>query len=111
MGKTAAGLLLNPGDGAVVETPSHPTARSIFRRLGARLLPLPVDEEGVRIGALSPLLKAGWPTPRLIYVTPSHQFPTGALLSPVRRHDLVTAAHRTGALIIEDDYDCEMHTW
>lgn len=74
-------LLINPGDRVAMEEPGYRGARHIFKSNGADLLPIPVDRDGLRVDQLmnQPI------TPRLVYVTPSHQFPTGALLSLPRR--------------------------
>lgn len=98
-----ARLLLDPGDTVAYENPGYPSARRIFHSQGARLLPIPVDQSGIQVEALEHS-----PDPiRLVYVTPSHQFPTGAVLSLPRRLALLTWAQQTGSLIVEDDYDSE----
>jgi len=76
-------------------------ARHAFLSHGARLHPVAVDEAGIRLETL-PARQA-----RLLYVTPSHQFPTGAVLSLPRRLELLVWAEKTGTLILEDDYDSE----
>lgn len=106
-----ADMLINPGDLVVIENPAHATARSIFQSRGARLMPIPVDDEGIQVEVLERELAQSPAAPRLIYVTPSHQFPCGGVMSLSRRTSLVAVAGRTGALIIEDDYDSEVrHT-
>jgi GntR family transcriptional regulator/MocR family aminotransferase len=97
-----ASALLEPGDCVCVEEPGYRGAKAIFSAAGATLVPLPVDEQGLRIGEAAMLL-----SPRLIYVTPSHQFPTGAMMKLSRRLDLLAFAARANAYIIEDDYDSE----
>lgn len=94
-----ARLLLNPGDRAVVENPSYQLAQQVFLAAGAELVPVPVDREGLCAGVL---LDA-----RLAYVTPSHQFPLGSVMSAARRRALLAWARETGAYVIEDDYDSE----
>lgn len=96
----AARVLLDPGDVVAVEEPGYPGARAAFAAAGARLAPVPVDREGIRVGDLPERAK-------LVYVTPSHQFPSGAVMSATRRLELLEWAARTGAYIIEDDYDSE----
>ncbi|MBX2863712.1 MAG: PLP-dependent aminotransferase family protein [Leptolyngbyaceae cyanobacterium MAG.088] len=96
-------LLVNPGDSVAIEDPGYRGARHIFKSNGANLLPMPLDRNGLIVDTLV----EGDDTPRLVYVTPSHQFPTGALLSLPRRLALLQWAWQTGALIIEDDYDSE----
>jgi len=96
-----AELLISPGTPVAVENPSHFAARLAFERRGARLLPVPVDGEGMVVAQIPE-------APRVIYVTPSHQFPCGSVLSLTRRTALVHLARQTGAVIIEDDYDSEI---
>jgi GntR family transcriptional regulator/MocR family aminotransferase len=94
-----ARLLLDPGDQAVIENPCYNLARQTFMAAGAELIPLDVDREGMRTDGLC--------AARLAYVTPSHQFPLGSIMSAGRRLDLLAWAQRTGAYVIEDDYDSE----
>jgi GntR family transcriptional regulator/MocR family aminotransferase len=98
-----AHLLLNPGDAVWIEEPGYPGAANAFRAVGAKLCPVPVDSEGLQVE------KGGkrWPTPRLIYATPSHQFPLGMTMSLPRRLALLEWARRSRGLIFEDDYDSE----
>jgi GntR family transcriptional regulator/MocR family aminotransferase len=96
-----AQVTLRPGDTAWIEEPGYPTAQQVLRRVGARLVPVPCDAEG-----LDPAAAIG-PAPRLIYVTPSHQYPTGVTMSLPRRLALLDAAASAGAIILEDDYDSE----
>lgn len=91
---------LNSGDPAWVEDPCYPGIRTLLRAHGARVIAVPVDAEGMR----SVRLRS---KPRLIYLTPSHQYPTGTMLSLPRRLELLDMARRHGAAIIEDDYDSE----
>ncbi|TVQ14657.1 MAG: PLP-dependent aminotransferase family protein [Leptolyngbya sp. DLM2.Bin27] len=99
----ATQLLVSPGDTVALEEPSYLSARRIFASQGANLHPIPVDGDGLNVDILA---DATGPI-RLVYVTPSHQFPTGAVLSLPRRLALLTWAQRQGALILEDDYDSE----
>lgn len=96
----AARVLLAPGDRVVIENPHYQGAREIFRAAGARLHPVPVDRDGLVVERLPPQAK-------LAFVTPSHQFPTGAVLTLPRRLALLAWAKRAGAVIVEDDYDGE----
>jgi GntR family transcriptional regulator/MocR family aminotransferase len=96
-------VLLNPGDRVLMEEPHYTGARCAFIAAGAELVYSPVDEHGIRI----PTPVAGRRACRLAYVTPSHQFPTGAVLSIERRLELLAWASRLGAFVIEDDYDGE----
>ncbi|HAC57812.1 PLP-dependent aminotransferase family protein [Parvibaculum sp.] len=99
----AARMLLDPGDPVWVEDPGYLGARGALLGAGATLVPVPVDGEGIDIVAGI----ARQPSPRLVYVTPSHQFPLGATLSLQRRLALLDHAGKCGAWIIEDDYDSE----
>jgi GntR family transcriptional regulator/MocR family aminotransferase len=94
--------VLNPGDGAWIEDPGFHQARKVFALAGATTVPRPVDAEGIVIqGAPSR------PRPRIIYVTPSHQFPLGVTMSLRRRKALLIFAETRGAYILEDDYNAE----
>ena len=97
-----ARLLADHGDTVWVEDPAYWGAVKAFIATGLALQPVPVDEEGIRPDAADPAKP-----PRLIYVTPSHQYPTGAVMSLPRRHQLLQAARRHSAWILEDDYDSE----
>jgi GntR family transcriptional regulator/MocR family aminotransferase len=92
-------LLLDPGDRVVMEDPGYNLTRQVFLAAGADVIPIAVDREGMRTGEL--------PAARLAYVTPSHQFPLGSVMSAGRRRDLLAWAQRTGAYVVEDDYDGE----
>jgi GntR family transcriptional regulator/MocR family aminotransferase len=96
-------LLVNPGDRVVVEDPTYRGVDSALVAAGAEILRVPVDRHGL---VVSELPQDGPPV-RLVYVTPSHQFPTGAVMPASRRYALLAWARRTGALILEDDYDSE----
>ena len=99
-----ARVCLDPGDAAALEEPGYPPARAVLLAAGARPVPLPVDAAGLVVGALPPPAGA----PRLVYVTPSHQYPTGVTLSLTRRLQLLEWAAASGALVVEDDYDSEL---
>jgi GntR family transcriptional regulator/MocR family aminotransferase len=103
-----ARLCLRPGDRAALEDPGYPEARQV---LGASSRPLfvPVDEDGMDVAALERMTH-GRPAPRLVYLTPSHQFPTGAVLPLSRRLALLGWAARRDVLVVEDDYDSELRT-
>ncbi len=96
-------LLLNPGDKAWVEDPGYPGARAALELAGARLVHVPVDEAGLDVRA--GVRRA--PRARLAYVTPPHQYPTGAALSMERRIALLDWARKNDAWLLEDDYDGE----
>jgi GntR family transcriptional regulator/MocR family aminotransferase len=93
-------VLIEPGCLVAMEEPGYPPARLLFTAQGARVTGVPVDEQGIR----SELIPDGT---RLIYVTPSHQFPLGMPMSVARRKALLARARELGAIIIEDDYDSE----
>lgn len=95
-------LLIDPGDAIAMEDPGYLSARQLCLTQGATIIPIPVDEAGLQVGDL-PLE----PAIKLVHVTPSHQFPTGAVLSLPRRLELLAWVQQQGALIIEDDYDSE----
>jgi len=98
-----ARILLNPGESVWMEEPGYPGAAVVFRAVGARICPVPVDAEGMD-------LDRGlqrWKRARLAYVTPAHQFPLGVTMSLRRRLALLEWARRSGTLIFEDDYDSE----
>jgi GntR family transcriptional regulator/MocR family aminotransferase len=96
-----ARILVTPGETVVaIEDPAYPPMRVAFAAARARIVPAPVDEEGLMVEGL----------PRevgVICVSPSHQFPLGVTMSKRRRTDLVNFARRHGAVIVEDDYDGE----
>lgn len=100
-----AAMLLNPGDPVWFENPGAIGARNSFLSAGARLVPLPVDEEGIDVAAG---LRAA-PDFRLAFATPAHQHPLGVTMSLRRRFELLRAAERAGAWIVEDDYVGEFH--
>ena len=97
-------LLINPGDGIAVEEPGYLSARRIFLSHQAELFPVPVDESGLMVKKLASLPSESM---RLVYVTPSHQFPTGSILSLSRRLELLAWKQQHHCLILEDDYDSE----
>lgn len=96
----AAKVLLEPGECAAVEDPGYPPLRQALEVHGVRTVPVPVDAEGLVVAALPD-------DARLVYVTPSHQFPLGTPMSLARRLSLLDWAARRGAAILEDDYDAE----
>jgi GntR family transcriptional regulator/MocR family aminotransferase len=95
-----ARVVLDAGDTVAVEDPGYPPAAHLFAASGMRVVPVRVDEEGLVVGELPART-------RLVYVTPSHQFPTGVAMSLRRRVDLVAWAQEHDALVLEDDYDSE----
>jgi GntR family transcriptional regulator/MocR family aminotransferase len=100
----ACRLHVDRGAPVAIENPGYPGARRTIEASGGKLLPISVDAEGLQVEQLR---KETNPAPRLVYVTPSRQFPTGATMSLARRLELLDWARETGALILEDDYDSE----
>ena len=96
-------VLLEPGDPVWMEDPGYTSARGLFEYYRAKLIPVPVDERGLNFQVLPKSIDS----PKLIYVTPSHQYPLGVTMSLARRLSLIEKARMTGAWIIEDDYDSE----
>ena len=96
-------LMLDTGQPVWMEEPGYPGAVRVFQALGARIQPVPVDEEGLdpNVG-LQRSARA-----RLVYVTPAHQFPLGVTMTLRRRLALLETARRNGMMIFEDDYDSE----
>ncbi len=93
-------LYLEPGRAVALEDPGYPSARRVFEASGATLFDVPVDAHG-----LDPL---GLPErAALLYLTPAHQFPTGALMPAARRRAVLEWAARSGAWVVEDDYNSE----
>jgi len=97
----AARLFLNPGDRVCMEQPGYPGAAIAFEAVGAKVSAIRVDDEGLRVQ------DAGMRGARLAYVTPGHQFPLGVTMTLARRLQLLEWAGKSGALILEDDYDSE----
>ena len=95
-----ARVLIEPGSRVAIEDPGYPPVRQLLLALGARLQSVPVDDEGLCVEQIAD-------GTQLIYVTPSHQFPLGMPMSERRRDALLARAAELGAVIIEDDYDCE----
>src|SRR5215475_3280891 len=98
-----ARMLLNASDLAWIEEYNYLAARAALLGAGARLIPVPVDGEGLKVGAGVALA----PQARLVYLTPSHQYLLGVVMSLARRLALLDWAEQAGAWIIEDDYDSE----
>ncbi|MFI7610074.1 PLP-dependent aminotransferase family protein [Nonomuraea terrae] len=92
--------LLGPGTRAGVEDPGYHVARTVFAARAAEVVPCPVDEDGVIVDGLPGDL-------RVLYTTPAHQYPLGGRLPIPRRERLLAWARKTGATVVEDDYDAE----
>ncbi len=99
----AGHVLLDANDPVWMEEPGYPGARRALVTAGARLIPIPVDEEGLNIA--EGIRRA--PKAHAVYITPSHQYPLGVTMNATRRMLLLNWAARAGAWIIEDDYDSE----
>lgn len=103
-------LLLALGEGSParlrvgVEEPGYPSLRRVPARFGATVVPVPVDERGLRVADLP----AGSDAPDVLIVTPSHQYPMGGSLPVDRRQELLEWARRFRVVIVEDDYDSEL---
>ena len=96
-----ARVIVNPGDRVCMENPGYTGAALVFRAVGAKIVTMPVDQEGMRVP------DRHLPGVRLAYVTPGHQFPLGMAMSLRRRLKLLEWARQSGVLIFEDDYDSE----
>jgi GntR family transcriptional regulator/MocR family aminotransferase len=96
-------VLLAPGDAVWIEEPGYPGLRGPLSSAGARLVPVPLDEEGLSLAAGRARAAAA----RLAVVAPSHQYPAGTTMSLARRLELLAWAREQGAWIVEDDYDSE----
>lgn len=93
--------LVDPGDAAWMEEPGLLDVRGAMMEAGVNIVPVPVDDDGIIVAKGRRLA----PKARLAYVSPSHQYPTGATLSAERRRELLDWADTSGAWIVEDDYD------
>lgn len=96
----AASVLLRSGDCAALEDPTYLGAIDVFTSAGARLIPIPVGDEGVRIDRLSEVLSRD--SPRLLYLMPTFQNPVGTVLSPDARREIARIADQHGTTILED---------
>src|SRR5579863_6058594 len=99
----SARVLLDPGDAAWLEEPGYWLARNVLTGSGCRLIPVPIDKEGLNVSAGIKLCRKA----RVAYVTPSHQYPLGVTMSASRRFQLLDWAQNSGSWIIKDDYDSE----
>jgi GntR family transcriptional regulator/MocR family aminotransferase len=97
-----AAVLITPGDDVWVEDPGYPGAAAAFRASGARVTGATLDEQGMQ-------RMPGMAAPKLIFMTPSHQHPTGRLMSLARRTEFLRSSRPGKTWIVEDDYDGEFH--
>ena len=100
-----ADALIDKKDEVVIENPTYPHAYHLFDSLNAKICPAKIDDEGIVIN------KVKCKSPKLIYTTPSNQYPTGVKMSIERRLELLKWASKKNSLIIEDDYDHEFSNW
>ncbi len=100
----SARVLLGAGTSVWFEEPGYRLAKNVFAGAGCRLVPVPVDQDGMIV---SDGIKRS-PKARAAYVTPSHQYPLGATMSAARRMQLLNWAQTAGSWIIEDDYDSDI---
>ncbi len=99
----AARVLIDPGDAVWIEEPGYWPTGAVLGAAGAKLVPVPVDDEGMSV--TDGLVRAS--SPRMICISPSHQFPLGVTMSLARRLELLDAARNAGSFVLEDDYDSE----
>jgi GntR family transcriptional regulator/MocR family aminotransferase len=95
-----ARILVEPGDAVAIENPGYQGARQILEGRGVRLVPIRLDADGIVASEVPDSARA-------VYVTPSHQFPTGVSMTVTRRLELIDWARRCNGIIVEDDYDSE----
>lgn len=103
----AAQVLVRPGDTVIVEALTYEPAVAAFRALGANIVAVGLDEDGIDVDAVEHACRRN--AVRAVFVTPHHQFPTTVALRPERRLRLLELARQFGYAIIEDDYDHEFH--
>ncbi len=96
-------LVVDPADKVLFESPGYPRAKLAFQSAGAKLVHVPVDQQGMDIDSARQHAQDA----RLVYVTPSHQFPLGVTMSIERRMQLIELAKQHQIWIVEDDYDSE----
>ncbi len=96
-------VYLRRGDVVVAESPAFANALSAFRNHGAQVLEVPMDEEGMDVGQAARMIRASGVRPRMFFVVPNFQNPTGETLSERRREALLALAASCGAVVVEDD--------
>ena len=104
-----ANVLLDPGDSIFIEDPVYQGARKAFDAAGLECVLVPLDADGMLVEHLDNAAKTSVNSARAVYLTPSHQFPTGATLALDRRLAVIEWARQYQSWIIEDDYDSEFH--
>ncbi|MFC4723043.1 PLP-dependent aminotransferase family protein [Geojedonia litorea] len=98
-------ILIDPTDGVAIENPTYPSAYNLFKSLKAKVHSIPVDDDGIVVDEINDKKV------KLVYTTPSNQYPSGVKLSMERRIALLNWASQNGALVVEDDYDHEFSNW
>lgn len=101
--------MLKPGDIVAVEVPGYAPAWRAFEFAGAKILPIPVDQKGLRVDVLAKAARRLGGKLKAVYVTPHHQYPTTVAMAPDRRMQVLQLAEAFDLTIIEDDYDYEYH--
>lgn len=104
----AGDLLVDEGDEVIMETPTYANAIAVFKGLKAKIVAAQLDSEGL---SLESIKKVKLDSPKLLYVTPSNQYPSGVKMSLERRLELLDWASKKNCLILEDDYDHEFSNW
>lgn len=99
----AACTLLDPGESVWMEDPGYPRARAAFASAGLKVIPVPIDSEGLTVSAG----KTREPNPKLVFTTPSFQCPLGTTMSLARRFELLQVANERNVWVLEDDYFSE----
>lgn len=100
-------VLVDRGDLVGIENPGYIGAQKALLAQGAKLQPISVDLNGLKVDELKARFESTGQSLKMLYLTPSHQYPTGVVLALPRRLELLAWAQRTGAFIVEDDYDSE----
>ncbi|NIG54717.1 PLP-dependent aminotransferase family protein [Chitinophaga sp. Cy-1792] len=100
-------ILLSAGDIVLVGSLSYFSVNMIFQKSGARIMPVPIDEDGIDVTAVRKICEQH--TIRMLYITPHHHYPTTVTLSAARRLELLSLAAEFGFVILEDDYDYDFH--
>lgn len=97
--------IVNDGDKVIMENPTFPRAYNLFKSLKANIIPCDIDKKGIMIDTIKDT------NAKLMYTTPSNQYPLGVKMSKDRRKEVLNWASKNNALIIEDDYDYEFSNW
>lgn len=103
----AAKMIVNPGDLVITGEPNYPFANSVFTYLGATIVRIPVDEQGIDVDAIEKICRNR--RPKLLYIIPHHHHPTTVTLSAERRMKLLQLIRQYHIPVIEDDYDYDIH--